>query len=366
MNKSRQSNFELMRIVSMFFIALWHFLLFGKVLERTSGITQVITTVLAALLLVHVNSYVMLTGYFNYDKKFKLSKVIKTNNSMWFYRATIIILLTVIFGISYSKFYTIKMLSPLSRFHDYWFLVVYMILYLISPLLNIVIKNIDKNKHKMVIIGLFIISLLAYATSNEFYNINGGYSLFSFILLYFIGSYLHKYPIEGKKSKIIILSILGFILFGVLNVILYKLGYNHLDSHRESVRYYAKVIDNGFTAYSNPFIILGTICYFVFFSKLNISNKVINFFGKYCLGVYLITQNSLIYKRMYKPLGFSLKSYNYKHVLIAIGYSILIVIICSLIEALRSYIFKFIYDRKVSCKLREKITIFFKKYKINW
>ena len=74
--KKRLSNFELMRIISMFLIALWHFLLFGKMEEGTFGVTQNVIILLKAITLVHVNSFVLLTGYFNYDKKFKLSKVI--------------------------------------------------------------------------------------------------------------------------------------------------------------------------------------------------------------------------------------------------------------------------------------------------
>ncbi|MBR4830313.1 MAG: acyltransferase family protein [Bacilli bacterium] len=364
--KKRLSNFELMRIISMFFIVLWHFLLFGKMEEGTLGLTHNVIILLKAITLVHVNSFVLLTGYFNYDKKFKLSKVIKTNNSMWFYSVVCLLILMFGFSITFSKFYTFRMMLPIPKFDEYWFLVVYMLLYLISPLLNMIIRESDKTKHKMIIIGLLIITLLTYITGNEFYNINGGYSLFMFIVLYFIGSYLHKYPIETKRSKLIIFSVIGFILLAVLNALLYRAGLILQESSKESVRFYADAIVNGFTAYSNPFILLGSIIYFIFFSALKFSSKVVNFFGKYVLGTYLITQNTLLYTRIYKPLGFAIDSYNYKHILIAIGLSISFVIICSLIEALRVFIFKVIYDLKVSGKIRNKITKLFKKVNINW
>ncbi|MBR4351262.1 MAG: acyltransferase family protein [Bacilli bacterium] len=365
--KKRLSNFELMRIISMFFIVLWHFLLFGKMEEGTFGLTQNVIVLLKAITLVHVNSFVLLTGYFNYDKKFKLSKVIKTNNSIWFYNAACILVLLFAFGIGFSKFFTFRMLLPIPRHDDYWFLVVYMLLYLLSPLLNMVINGSDKTKHKMIIVGLLIITIVNYVFNNELYHhISGGYSLFSFILLYFIGSYLHKYPIEWKKGKVITISLVGFFLLAIINTVLYKAGLILQGSSKESVRYFADSIVNGFTAYTNPCILFGSILYFIFFSKIEFSNKVVNFFGKYVLGTYLITQNTLLYTRIYKPLGFALDSYNYKHILIAVGLSISFVIICSLIEALRVFIFKVIYDLKISGKLRNKITKLFKKVNINW
>ena len=368
MNKIRQSNFELMRIVSMIFIALWHFILFGKMEEGTSGITNIIIVIIEAIILVHVNSFILLTGYFNYDKKFKLSKVIKINNTMWFYRIICILIFMICFSVSYSKLYIIRTFSPIPRFEDYWFLVVYMLLYLISPLLNMIINGSDKTKHFMIIVGLFIISILGYVTCNAFYNVNGGYSLFSGIFLYFLGAYLHKYPISFKNSraKTVLLCLVGFAICVAINVIVYKFGCKHLYSHRETVRYYSEVIKSGFSAYSNPLIILCSLFYFIIFSNIKISNRAINFIGKNVLGVYLITQNPLFFRRMYKWLNFDLNAYNYKHILIAIGYSVALVIVYSLIEALRSYLFKLIYDLKTSGKLRDKIKKLFKKVNINW
>ena len=94
MNKSRQSNFELMRIISMVFIVMWHFLYHGGLFNNSVGVTNYLSVILYALLIIHVNSFVLLTGYFNHDKSFKLSKIVKLNNSMWFYKVLILVLFT--------------------------------------------------------------------------------------------------------------------------------------------------------------------------------------------------------------------------------------------------------------------------------
>ena len=363
--KVRQSNFELMRIVSMFFIVVWHFICHGGLWQGTSGVSHYLLDFLAALFMVHVNSFVLLTGYFNYDKEFKLSKIVKLNNQMWFYRIACILVFIFVLSTSFTKLEIFKSVSPIPRFEDYWFIVAYMILYLISPILNQVIKNSNKDKHKKIIIALLLVSILAYITLNGFYDIKNGYSVFSFILLYFIGSYLHKYPINKSnifksfsKNKIMLISLGIYVFLSFVNMLLYRFGFLIGTSNNSLVSYYSNVILNGFGAYSNPLIIIGSICYFIFFSQIEIKSKLINFFGKNILGVYLITENLNVRGWMYKILGFGEKSYTVKHLLIAIGISVGLIIVCSLFEALRSLIFKFFYKRKFASKLREKIQNF--------
>lgn len=197
--KIRQSNFELMRIVSMFMIVFWHLFRNGTFFYSCGGTCGVLVIFIQCLLCIHVNSFVLLSGYFQYNKKMKVTKVIQINNSIWFYKFTILLLFLLTGLDSFDLIPFLKGLSPFSH-GEYWFMSVYLILYLISPILNIVIENSDKKKHKRIIILLFLIlSILTTITKQEMYNNNCGYSLGNFILLYFIGAYLRKYPIEKSR-----------------------------------------------------------------------------------------------------------------------------------------------------------------------
>ena len=75
MKRERLSNFELMRITSMFFIVVYHFIVDtgGKLISHTSGLANIILIFLSLIIIVHVNSFVMVTGYFQYDKKCSLT-----------------------------------------------------------------------------------------------------------------------------------------------------------------------------------------------------------------------------------------------------------------------------------------------------
>lgn len=356
--KVRQSNFELMRIVSMLFIALCHFFAHGNIIGNTNGVINNLSNLILAFTIVHVNSFILLTGYFNYDKKFKLSKVVKVNNSMWFYRVVYLFLAVFIFSINLSKTKILHLLSPIPRITDYWFLIVYMMLLLISPILNSTIRNSTKETHKKIIIVLIFITLLSFFTNNDFYSLNNGFSIFSFVLLYYIGSYLHKYTFNKEKpsnKKITIVSLLFYMIISVINFTLFMVSKRVFSSEHLVLQYYSKIFIDGFQSYLNPLVILSTVFYFIFFSQLRFKNKVVNFYGKYILGVYLLTDNYLARTLIYKPLGFDLKSYSIKHIFIAIGLAIGMIIILPLIEFLRVKVFEFFYNRKLAKKNRERI-----------
>lgn len=217
----RQSNFELMRIMSMFMIVLWHMLCQGGVLDSTTGLINTLLIFLKVSLVVHVNSFIIVTGYFQCKNKFKIYKFISLVNLTWFYK--IIILLAVLLcGVSISNIEILKNISPIN-YQDYWFLANYVLLYLISPILNKVINNSNKNDFRKILLVLFlIISVLPSLTAQVAFDNNNGYSLSNFILLYFIGAYLRLYFDINKFKKFSIVSIRLFLVFIFLAMSLFN------------------------------------------------------------------------------------------------------------------------------------------------
>ena len=85
--KTRQSNFELMRIISMFMIVLWHCISHTNILGRTGGNLNLLLELIFMFTAVHVNSFILLSGYFGYKNEFNIKKLFATINSVWFYKA---------------------------------------------------------------------------------------------------------------------------------------------------------------------------------------------------------------------------------------------------------------------------------------
>ena len=87
----RNSNHELMRILSMFFIVLWHVIIAGGLATTSNPNTRMLYTLIQFIIIVHVNSYVLVSGYYQSKSTFKQSKLWKIINSAWFYRVVIMI-----------------------------------------------------------------------------------------------------------------------------------------------------------------------------------------------------------------------------------------------------------------------------------
>ena len=95
MQKVRKSNFELMRIISMVMIIYYHIILHGNILLNSKNIYFTFTNeIIEFLIIVHVNLFMLLTGYFQVDSKFKLSKVFSLLAQTIFYAIIIMIILS--------------------------------------------------------------------------------------------------------------------------------------------------------------------------------------------------------------------------------------------------------------------------------
>lgn len=372
-NVKRESNFELLKVISMLMIIMYHFVLHGKVLDNTTGLLNEFMNFIRLLLVVHVNSFVLVTGYFQYNKKFKLSKVISLNNALVFYKILIMLTFFVSGLITLDKLKIIQVMMPFN-YGDYWFMGCYLLLYLISPLLNIIIRNIDKTTHKNIIIIFFVIASVISTFTNDiaFYN-NNGFSTTNFIFLYFIGSYINKYDFnlfsKLKNNSRIILLIIICILLALFNTTLRHYFINIFGKNNNLLDFIGWIFVDRSNSYCNPIVIIQTICYFLIFKNIKITNRIINIVASSTLGIYLIHDNEFVRNYMYKNI-FKMTVENNWFTLSMIYklpiYVITVFMGCFIIEIMRKRMFKTIYSLKISSKVREKIKEYFLKKELPW
>ena len=366
LTNERKSNFELMRIISMFFIVMYHLIYHGQILEHTTSKSlELIIKFIELTIIIHVNSYVLITGYFQSQSTFKQSKVWKIINQSLFYRIIIIIIMLLI-GTSIDKVTIYKELFPIDRL-EYWFIKVYLLLYLISPFINKLIKNLTKKEIQRLLVVLFIIvSIIPMITQNETFT-NNGYNIESFIFMYLIGAYLKKYKLQdsylfkklSKKLYKIVLIVIFFSMI-MLNFTFFYF-FKHIDGTNSLLTYFAHDYYNLSLYYNNPFIIIQSVCYYCFFESLDFKSKIVNNLSKLTLGVYMIHDNNFIRPYISKIPGISVsKIYSYSFISYLFSVAITLYLVCSLIEYLRQVIFKFIYNLKLSEKFRNRYYSFLK------
>ena len=89
-------NFELMRIISMLMIVLWHIIIHGGFDNVVDNYGRLFDIILA-IIIVHVNSFVILMGFFQYKKKFKFNKILNLLGVSWFYRIFFVLIFAFCF-----------------------------------------------------------------------------------------------------------------------------------------------------------------------------------------------------------------------------------------------------------------------------
>ena len=367
---TKKSGLELMRIISMFFIVVFHIILHSNFIIICEGKTKFLLVLIEAFMYVHVNSFILLTGYFQSDKDAKLSKVISIINSTWFYKLLCfagIIFLTRYLSLPNNVPLTFhqKLISilPLDR-NENWYINCFLLIYIFSPFLNIIINKLDQKKLKKLIILMFVIfSILGNILFGPLIPIYGEASrIFNFIIIYFIGAYLRKYPIEEsrlfstytpKMRKYIFLGI--YIVLSIISMSfrITSIYMEGICSELSYVFYMASI------SFISPIIIIQSVAYFLFFKNMTFNSKVINYISGTTFGIYLFHENIYVRENLYNWLGLTKYSNSgWRLILIILVLGVIIFISCMIVEIIRKLIYKFFYKRKFALKLRNKLKAF--------
>lgn len=278
MNESRQSNFEILRIVAMLFIIIHHHL---QNITMTCGYSSLynydrdgFTGILINSFVVGgVNLFVMISGYFGI--RHVCNKLLKIFIDVFVYSS-----------LSYmaSNLFTSSTLDLHSFFTSidfryYWFVTNYAILVLFSPILEAALKNQRKEKISYWIILLLIINVI-FGFIFEESSLLTGYNFSNFFLLYLMARYI-RLAKEDNNKIYKHFSTYGW-LYWIISAILLALGLLVLSMMN-------KVPDSKhYFGYNNPLILFYCFCLFACFSKYKLNSKLINTISTGMFGVYLI------------------------------------------------------------------------------
>lgn len=272
---TRNSNFELLRIVSMFMILILH-TRFEDIVANYDGIidaNHICKFLFEALSIVGVNLFVLISGYFGI--KLKLKSII---NLLWQIVYIAVICVIMRYGISIYQgtplAFNIKWLFPVTNI--VWFVPCYIMLMLFSPVLN---AFIDKTPTRFLIIYTATLYIISYYWSSIWINLIGGFGGYSwgwFIILYFTGRILNRLNAENRLPAKWKTLFIYFVLSALM--VLIALLQNKIPVGRSLL-----------WVYDFPLVYFSSIYLFMFFAippYLDIS-KVINWLAKSSFAVLL-------------------------------------------------------------------------------
>lgn len=336
----RDSNWELLRILSMLAIVAGHFVGQTKALEYIQGIDLIFALIFGSASRIAVALFLFLGTWYMVDAKFSAKRILKLYGEYAFYSISITLIMVIITDVPIKDI--VNGLFPGIK-GGLWFAHVYFYLLLIAPFLKKVL-NIDKNLLKLLLIVLFFAIFLKWnlvKTSQD--NFVDAYIFFIYTFL--IMGYYKKYLFNKININHWISLFIGIIIYIILVGILYFAILNDKDIIVKIIRLYLgdyKTIPN----------LLISIPIFYFFQKLNIGKiKFINFISKSAFAVYLIHQVEAFYPYMWSNIfkcSIGIKSDYF--IIYMIGVVISIYVLASIIDYFRIKYIEPVYLNSKICK----------------
>lgn len=282
---NRLSNIELLRILAMMGIVASHFLFY------VPPETDLCQTPLAFFITMQgiwgkigINIFVLISGYFMCTKAFSLKKYVKLWIEIIFYNIVIRAILMITGKVPVNFFSIVDLIFPWRRIGIHYFIPTFMVFYLITPFIKLLINKLSKRQHGIIIIILLGV-YVGYCTLPTFFIEMDALAWFT--ILYLISGYvrLYGFPIKDKSVSFWSICLFMGIIFAIASIFFcVKTGY------REP-RYYSGNANSIFSVWIS-------ISSFMLFRNIKIPyNKIINNIASTTFGVLLIHSNNVDIRR---------------------------------------------------------------------
>lgn len=298
---TRRSNMELLRIVAMFLVLIVHadFLSLGSpsfedLHSQASGAYT--RLFIQSCSIICVNLFILISGYFSITWKLK-SFAGFLFQCLFFYCGIYAVMLA--FGLRSFDYKGLMQCFTLSG--PSWFVVAYIGLYILAPVLNGFAEKCTVKQLRNFILLFYGFQFFYGWLFDVAKDFQWGYSTLSFVGLYMIGRYLKSYPesyrILTMKKRWDLTAFLSIVLLGLAAVYfcVNLVGNENILGFVMSCMY----------VYNAPNVVVGSVLVFLFFSKLNLRSRAVNWIASSSFAVYLFHCNIFVlpfYLRLVRDL----------------------------------------------------------------
>lgn len=267
--KVRNSNFELLRIVSILAIYLMHTVGYAGCFGVLSTANMYLRCFEGSIGDLGVSCFILISGYFGVT--FKKRKFIKIC-----YLTTLYAMLATFANNGFSWNNRLIMdIFIIPRYFN-WYITCYLVLMLVSSPLNRFCSSMEKSTFQKLLLCLFVMfsifPMMASAT-DSLVNYSGQ-CISSFVFTYLIGRYIRLYK-DHNYSK-------GHMLLVFLMMTTVMTSLMILSVHFSKLRIIPV------TSNYSPFILVSSISIFYLFKSFKFKSKAINYISASVLSVYLL------------------------------------------------------------------------------
>ena len=290
--KARESNLELLRIIAILLVLIVHadFKAIGsptiEEITLSSG-GAILRFFVESLSAVCVNLFILISGWFGI--KPKVRRFCEFIFQIWFIKIALHFIFLIL---GRDEHWNISLSFVIDTFlYGNWFILSYIVLYIISPILNIFAENVSRHQFKMLLISFFAIqTLFGFIHNTNFFDY--GYSPLTFMGLYLLARYIRLYPNRWTSmSKLFDFG--GYIIMSCITT-LCAIIYTYLTGNADCLFY----------AYSSPMIIIASFYLFLFFTKIRLRSHMVNWIASSVFAVFLLHIDKIFFMPYYLgPIG---------------------------------------------------------------
>jgi len=332
----RNYGIDLLRILSIFMVAVLHVSGHGGILVSVSSPWDRATAwFLETLAFPAVNCFVLISGFVGYrGEKYtpKLQNILSIFFTVLFYSVSMCALVQLLAPNAVSLQDIKNSFLPLLR-GQYWFYSSYLGVYLLSPFLNFFVY---KASAKQLYISALVVAFISLSSLEaDAFTLSYGYSVIWFAFLYLLGAILKKQDVPARiTGRTCVLVTAGAFLLTWLPLALFPLTQSaFLQGHAGYL-----------LTYNSPTVLLMAIGWLCLFSKITcrpVWQKVIAFFSTSAFSVYLIHDNRYIRELfMRDTFVFAVQYPAPVLALIVIGSAAAILVLCTLLDKIRIFLFR--------------------------
>ncbi len=271
----RESGLELLRLIAMLLIVMHHVYLFGGITVATT-LGQILYLFCGSGGKIGVSVFILISAYFMVNKPFKLTRILNIVLQTTFYAVVIYLLFTIFGNVKFTWKGLVFALLPV-LYDQYGFVTGYIVMLLLSPVLNLVLHTVNKKTLGRSILGMIGFTILfpycSFLLIGEIYDVPYLNEVIYFVELYCVGGYLKLYGINLSKAwGVVIITGVTLILGMVVNC---------FDGWRELCLQCATL--------SNFVCAVGLL---LICKDWKFQSRIVNVLASTTFGIYLIHENS--------------------------------------------------------------------------
>ncbi|MGN0405344.1 MAG: acyltransferase family protein [Bariatricus sp.] len=282
--KERNASIDLLKTISMFMVVILHATHYGIANANIIplSVPYFITNISRSFSIVAVNVFILISGYFLCRQTVTFKKIFKLWLQVELYSVGIYLVLCIIpsTNITFNVKDLVKYALPLLT-NQYWFFTQYIILIILSPIINHFINSLTQEQYKKVLMILLLLFSVVPTISifGNTFGVNNGFSFSWFIVLYLISAYIRNYPINlAHPGLIYIACSIILLLAKILSDFIPLLA----------------VFSNLLFIYNSVAVTISSVMLFIFFSNHSNTNTVISKISSLTFAVYLFHEHGAL------------------------------------------------------------------------